>query len=203
MRYTKKEFLKYSCHFRLTTYMTYATYTTYEEDTMHDPHILPKKHLHIFHKIPLSELIGTALGCFLGLGLVSYITMQEHLPLLIASFGATSLLVFSAPSAPMAQPRNVIGGHVIAAIIGVTCYKLMGLSWISITLAATLAIIAMMLTDTAHPPGGATALVAIMGEADYSFVLTPILFGALILVCIAVIVNYFIPNRQYPIRTKK
>ncbi len=158
---------------------------------------------HIYRHVPLTELLGTAVGCFFGLGLVSYITMQEHLPLLIASFGATSLLVFSAPSAPMAQPRNVIGGHVIAAIIGVTCYKICGLSWLSITLAATLAIIAMMLTDTAHPPGGATALVAIMGEADYSFVFTPILFGALILVCTAVIVNYFIPGRRYPVRAKK
>ncbi|PWM52124.1 MAG: HPP family protein [Clostridiales bacterium] len=158
---------------------------------------------HIFRKVPLSEIIGTAIGCFFGLGLVSYITMQQHLPLLIASFGATSLLIFSAPSAPMAQPRNVIGGHVIAAIIGVTCYKLFGLSWLSITLAATLAIIAMMLTDTAHPPGGATALVAIMGEADYSFVFTPILFGALILVCIAVIVNQFVPGREYPTHRKK
>ena len=61
---------------------------------------------HIFRKVPLSEIIGTAIGCFFGLGLVSYITMQQHLPLLIASFGATSLLIFSAPSAPMAQPRN-------------------------------------------------------------------------------------------------
>lgn len=156
------------------------------------------KNIHFGHKIPLSELLGTTIGCFCGLGLVSYITMQEHLPLLIASFGATSLLLFAFPSAAMAQPRNVIGGHVIAAIIGVSCYKLLGISWFSITLAATLAILFMMLTDTAHPPGGATALVAIMGEADYSFVFTPILFGAVILVCIAIIVNYFIPGRRYP-----
>lgn len=156
------------------------------------------KQFRLFHNVPLSEILATAIGCFLGLGTVSYITMQEHLPLLIASFGATSLLLFAFPSAPMAQPRNVIGGHVIAAIIGVSCYKVLGISWFSITLAATIAILAMMLTDTAHPPGGATALVAIMGEADYSFVLTPILFGAVILVCIAVIVNYFVPNRHYP-----
>lgn len=164
---------------------------------LHYPKFLSQTHL--FCKIPLTELIGTAVGCFCGLGLVSHLSMQEHMPLLIASFGATSLLLFAYPQAPMAQPRNVIGGHFISALIGVSCYNLLGLSWLSITLAATLAILAMLITDTAHPPGGATALVAIMGEADYSFVFTPILFGAVILVCVAIIVNYFTPGRHYPL----
>lgn len=162
----------------------------------HYPNFFHKHHL--LQKIPLSEFCATAVGCLLGLGIVSHLSMQEHLPLLIASFGATSLLLFAYPQAPMAQPRNVIGGHCISAFIGVSCYNLLGLSWFSITLAATIAILAMLLTDTAHPPGGATALVAIMGEADYSFIFTPILCGAIILVSVAVIVNYFAPGRHYP-----
>lgn len=152
-----------------------------------------------FRDIPLPQFFGTVLGCSLGLGTVSCFSVYYHVPLLIASFGATSMLVFAYPHLPMAQPRNVIGGHIISAFVGVSIYQLLGMTWISITLAAMLAILAMIITSTSHPPGGATALIAVMTGADYSFIFMPITFGAVILVCSSIIINYFIPGITYPV----
>lgn len=137
------------------------------------------------------QIIITAIGTFIGIGTVTYLSVQEHLPLLIASFGASAVLLYGVPTAPMARPRNVLGGHSISALIGVTCFQLMGNGWLSMTLAVTLAIIAMLLTDTTHPPGGATALVCVMQNADYSFILMPVLSGALILLICAKAVNHW------------
>lgn len=152
-----------------------------------------------FHDIPLPQFLSTVLGCTLGLGTVSCFSVYYHVPVLIASFGATSMLLFAYPHLPMAQPRNVIGGHIVSAFVGVSMYQLMGMSWISITLAATLAILCMIITNTSHPPGGATALIAVMTGANYTFIFMPIAFGAIILVCCAIIINFFIPTIQYPV----
>lgn len=69
----------------------------------------------------------------------------------------------------MAQPRNTVGGHAISALVGVICSQLLGNSWWATALSVTLAILAMYLTGTMHPPGGATAFLAIYYQKDYLF----------------------------------
>ena len=126
---------------------------------------------------------------------------------LIAPLGASAVLVFGAPLADFSQPRNLIGGHMLSAIVGVTTHLAWPhhMVWAS-AIAVSSAIVAMHLTRTLHPPGGATALIAVIGSEPikslgYWYVLSPVLTGAVILLLMALIVNNFSsnPRRHYPV----
>jgi len=125
---------------------------------------------------------------------------------LIGSFGASAVLAYGAPQAPFSQPRNITGGHCISAIVGVSVYLLLGDAGIfACPLAVSLAIVAMQLTDTVHPPGGATALIAVIGgstihDLGYWYVLCPVALGACIMVGVAWVVNNLsgAKSRKYP-----
>ena len=101
-------------------------------------------------------------GAFIGIGLIAflqnfYLTKEENI-FLIGSFGATCVLIYGAIQSPLAQPRNLIGGHVISALIGVTAYKFLpDIVWITAPLAVSVSIVVMQITKTLHPPGGAAA----------------------------------------------
>jgi CBS domain-containing membrane protein len=147
-------------------------------------------------------------GSFVGLGIIAWLQYKAFSPqdyvLLIGSFGASCVLVYGVIQSPLAQPRNLIGGHVLSAIIGVTIQKLLpDAMWLSAPLAVSLSIIFMQITKTLHPPGGATALIVVTGSAQtkalgYMYVLSPVLSGALILLVAALIFNNITKNRQYP-----
>ena len=137
-------------------------------------------------------------GSFTGIFIVAAITYRAHVPMMIGSFGASAVLIYSAIEGPLSQPRNLIGGHVISAIIAVTIYQAMGRTDFSVALAVSLAIVAMLATRTLHPPGGATALIAVNTEQGWSFVAYPVLAGAVILLIVAVVVNNLSDQRHYP-----
>ncbi len=126
--------------------------------------------------------------------------MAAHyqLPLLVPSFGASAVLLYSACHVPMAQPRNVAGGHFFSALSGVLSYQLFGFSWWSVALGVTVAIILMALTGTLHPPGGATAFIAVFTRQDFGFIFLPVLAGAVILILIALLTNNLSSKRCYP-----
>ena len=125
---------------------------------------------------------------------------------LIGSFGASSVLVYGAIESPLAQPRNLVGGHVISALAGVVIYKLMpDIIWLTAPLAVAVSIVLMQITKTLHPPGGATALIAVIGSGKikalgFLYVLTPVLSGALILLMTALIFNNLTRRRHYPVK---
>lgn len=157
--------------------------------------------------IDAKEHVLTFMGSFVGIGLIGllnsqYLVASDNL-FLIGSFGASSVLVYGIINSPLAQPRNLIGGHVISAIIGVTVYKLFaGELWFACALAVSLSIVAMQITKTLHPPGGATALIAVTGgekinALGYMYVLSPVLSGVLILFAVALIFNN-LRHRKYP-----
>ena len=120
------------------------------------------------------------------------------------SFGASAVLIYGATNSPLAQPRNLVGGHVISALVGVTIHKLLpGEVWLSSALAVSTAIVAMQITKTVHPPGGATALIANIGSEKikalgFMYVLSPVFTGVTILLIIALIFNNIPKNRRYP-----
>ena len=118
--------------------------------------------------------------------------------LLIGSFGASAVLLYGTPDSPMAQPRNVLGGQVLSAIIGCAMVALCGSGPLILAGTVGLAIVAMHLTHTTHPPGGATALIAVHDHARWLFPLMPVAVGAVILVVIAVFANNIVNHRQYP-----
>lgn len=146
---------------------------------------------------PPLDVILTWLGAFLGITAIALFAHQYTVPV-VASFGASAVLIYGVPDAPLSQPRNVIFGHVLSAVTGVTIFMLFGLTWWSPGLGTALALVVMLLTKTTHPPGGATALFAVLSKAQPSYIWNPILTGAVTLVIVGLIVNNMSPNRQYP-----
>ncbi|EGW38964.1 HPP family protein [Desulfosporosinus sp. OT] len=146
---------------------------------------------------PPLDIIITWLGAFLGITAIALFAENYSLPI-VASFGASAVLIYGVPDAPLSQPRNVILGHTLSAVAGVTTFIMFGLTWWSPALGTALALIIMILTKTTHPPGGATALFAVLSKAHPSYILTPIALGAVILVIIGLLVNNLSPNRHYP-----
>ncbi len=150
----------------------------------------------------------TFVGAFIGIagiGLLQITPLNEmDNVFLIGSFGASAVLVFGATNSPLAQPRNLVVGHLISAIIGVTIHKLIpGQLWLSSALAVSLSIVAMQITKAMHPPGGATALIANIGSEKvkalgFSYVLSPVLTGVIVLLVVAITVNNIPKNRNYP-----
>lgn len=158
--------------------------------------------------VDYKELFWSFIGAFIGIGIIafyqSYFLTQYENIFLIGSFGATSVLIYGAIQSPLAQPRNLIGGHLISALIGVTIYKLIpDIIWLSAPLAVALSIVLMQITKTLHPPGGATALIAVIGSEKikalgYFYVLSPVLSGIIVLLIVALIFNNLTSGRKYP-----
>jgi len=158
--------------------------------------------------IGFTEVLWSWLGAVIGVGICGFLSSHyfepRDLTLLIGSFGASAVLLYAAIKSPLAQPRNLIGGHIIAGIVGVACYKLFGGTlWIAGALAASLAIVAMLLTKTLHPPAGATALIAVIGgekihNLGFLYAFVPAGLGAFVLLIVALVVNNLSKNRRYP-----
>ncbi|MDI6747783.1 MAG: HPP family protein [Rhodocyclaceae bacterium] len=160
---------------------------------------------------PWTKIAWSGLGAFVGIYLVAVMStlvsqdITDHL-FLIGSFGASAVLLYGAPQAEFSQPRNLVGGHVLSALIGITLCKLFPepVALIS-ALAVALSLVAMHATRTIHPPGGATALIAVSGSSNshmlgYSFVLSPVALGALVMLLVALLINNLSgnPKRHYP-----
>jgi CBS-domain-containing membrane protein len=121
----------------------------------------------------------------------------------VASMGASAVLLYAVPHGPLSQPWPVIGGHTVSALIGVACAQWINHPLIAAACAVGLAIGAMHQLKCIHPPGGATAFTAVMGgaairELGFSFVLFPVLTNAISMVLLAVLINSFFPWRRYP-----
>ncbi|KJR98390.1 MAG: membrane protein [Desulfobulbaceae bacterium BRH_c16a] len=159
-------------------------------------------------KVGSIEVLWSWIGSFLGIAAVSLIHSkmldQTGLMMIIGSFGASAVLIYGAVRSPLAQPRNLLGGHVLSAIIGVTAFQwLGGDTWPAAAVAVSTSIAVMHLTKTLHPPGGATALIAVIGgesvhNLGYLYVLMPTALGAGVMLAIALIVNNIPKNRRYP-----
>ncbi|WP_283710565.1 HPP family protein [Pseudoalteromonas prydzensis] len=161
---------------------------------------------------PMRKILWSLLGSFLGIYLVAMIGKSIQFdPLtnlfLIGSFGATAVLIYGAPLAEFSQPRNLIGGHVFSAIVGVTVAKFLSADlMLACALAVSVSIAVMHLTRTLHPPGGATALIAVIGgdsiqQLGYYYVISPVLLGASIMLLVGLLVNNLSrnPKRHYPV----
>ncbi|MDA8167975.1 MAG: HPP family protein [Actinomycetota bacterium] len=153
------------------------------------------------------EAFWALVGSATGLGLCAMISAAFFEPrdsvFLIGSFGASAVLVYAASNSPFSQPRNLLGGHVLSAFVGVASFKLLGDGTLAVSAGVSLAIALMVLTHTVHPPGGATALIAITGgdkvhSLGFMFPLVPVGVGALVLLTVALIVNNLSRHRRYP-----
>ncbi len=156
-----------------------------------------------------SEIFWSSLGCFVTIVLISFIdTSSQHLfteqPLFVAPVGASTIMIFGLPNSIYAQPRNVIGGHFIAALCGVTALILFRETEIfACAIAVMCTMLAMHATKTIHPPGGATALLAVIGgesitNLGYLFAFVPCLTNSIMLIMCGIIFNNIPKSRQYP-----
>lgn len=154
-----------------------------------------------------AEKVISAAGGFVGILLTTWISLiylgAQSAAMQVASMGASAVLLFAVPHSPLSQPWNLWGGHLVSAIIGVSCAQLITNPLLAAPLAVGLAIGAMHYLRCIHPPGGATALTAVAGgasvhELGYHFVLTPVLLNVFILMITAVVLNFFFPWRRYP-----
>lgn len=137
----------------------------------------------------------TAISAILALVIISRITEQD---LLIAPFAASAVLAFGEYESPFAQPRNLVGGHVLSATVGVAVGAVFGHAVFATAIAVGIAILLMHITGTTHPPGGATAFLAVQGKVSASFIFVPVLGGCLILLALALFTNNIVHHRQYP-----
>jgi len=154
------------------------------------------------------EILWSWVGSFIGIAAVAYVNYtlvdETDLVMIIGSFGASAVLIYGAIRSPLAQPRNLIGGHVISAVIGVTAFKLLpGHLWLASPVAVATSIAVMHATKTLHPPGGATALIAVIGSQKihnlgFWYVIIPAGLGPVIMLVVALIVNNIPKNRRYP-----
>lgn len=159
-------------------------------------------------RVSNQEIFWSWLGAFLGIGTLALVGAAWFAPhevsLLLGSFGASAVLLYGAPRSPLAQPRNVLGGHVVSALVGVICWKLFStVPGFAQAMAVASAIALMHLTRTLHPPGGATALIATLGSTEvqdlgFWFVLVPAAVGPLFLLLVALLVNNLPRSRRYP-----
>ncbi len=160
---------------------------------------------------PLSWMLWSWLGAFAGI--LGAALINRFLPLtpydqvlLIGSFGASAVLIYGTPHAFYAQPRNLIGGHLIAAVVGVWVTQTLDFSIeVQGAISVATAIFFMHLTKTLHPPGGATALIAVVGsdsiqQLGYWYVLQPVMSGVFMMLLVALLINNLSsnPERHYP-----
>ena len=144
------------------------------------------------------DILLSWMGGVLAIGAVGYLAHVTNYPLILGSFGASCVLIFGFPESPFSQPRNVIGGHVLASFIGLVFLSLLGAHWWSMALAAGTTIAAMMMTRTVHPPAGSNPLIIMLLAPTWDFMLTPTLIGAVVLVFVALFFNNLPRERTYP-----
>lgn len=140
-------------------------------------------------------------GGFCAIGLLGLLGHLSGAPLLIAPFGASSVLLFAAPESPFALPRNLVLGHLIATLVGLCIFMLAGSGLWQMALSVGLAIGLMQITRSVHPPAGADPLVIMLGgTATPMFLLFPVLIGVLLLLAIALLFNNFFRDQRWPAR---
>ena len=155
-----------------------------------------------FKKIICWPPLLAGVGAAVTIGILAYMTYQTELGLwLLASFGATTVIVFGYHDNPFAQPKNVFFGHLITALVGVIFVSLISLPiYISIPLAVGVGVFLMILLNIVHPPAGGNPIMVIIGSVSYDYLILPIISGCVIIISLAILINKFILKKKYPIK---
>lgn len=136
------------------------------------------------------SVIGAMVSTLLATFFSDTILSADGNHIILASTGATAILVFGMPHVPASQPWNIVGGHLVSAFVGVTCYKFIPFDILAASTTIPLAMIAMHYLRCMHPPGGATAITAVIGgesvhQLSYAFMIVPVFVNAIIILSIA------------------
>ena len=156
-------------------------------------------------------LLG-GIGAGVTIGILAYITFQSILAgtnyglWLAASFGSSVVVVFGYPENEFAQPKNVLLGHLLCALVGIIFVTLFNITqdrsifFITIGLAMSISVMLMMAFKITHPPAGGNTIVVMLTQDSFQFLVFPIMVGAITIIIGGVIYNRFILKKNYPMR---
>jgi len=167
----------------------------------------------LLESVPLSmgEKLRSGLAAFASILLViavsTWFVSSSGAPLMIVSIGASAVMVFAIPHSPLAQPWPLLAGNLIAALVGVSCAKLIPIPMLAAAVAIGVTVVLMLATHSLHPPGGGVALLPILGgktihALGYQFIWMPFTLNLLVLLIAAVVFNNLLPGRKYPLRQR-
>ena len=139
---------------------------------------------------------------FLTIGILSALTYKTDYGIfLIASFGSTMVILYGYPDSPFAQPKNIFFGHLVTALVGVVFLTFVPLPlYINIAFAVGVGIFLMILVNIIHPPAGGNPIMVIIGSVSYDYLLSPIIFGCIIIISLAILINKFLLKKNYPLK---
>lgn len=145
-------------------------------------------------------MVSGAAGGSLAIGLMYLLSLQTEFPLATIPFATSIVLMTGSPDAQPARPRALVGGHVLSAIVGVLAVKIAGPQPWAAALAVGVAMLAMLLTDSFHPPAGINPLIIVMNGMSWSFVLVPVAAGALLLLAYTYVWTNAVRRSPWPER---
>tara|TARA_B110000259_G_C13910327_1_gene360641 strand:- start:60 stop:536 length:477 start_codon:yes stop_codon:yes gene_type:complete len=153
-------------------------------------------------KEKLLEASITGIFSTITIGILTLLTYKTTMGLfLTASFGASMVLLYGFPESPFAQPKNIFFGHLLTALIGILFVNYIHLPiFINIALAVGIGIFFMIALDVVHPPAGGNPIMVIIGGVSYEYLISPIIFGCLIILLFGIILNKFILKKNYPLK---
>jgi CBS-domain-containing membrane protein len=150
-------------------------------------------------RIALAGAVAGA-GATIAIGAMEWFSIAGHYPLAIIPFATSIVLVIGSPDAEPAQPRALIGGHIVSTLAGLALLKLTGPGAWAAAAGVGLAVLAMYLTGTFHPPAGINPLLVISNNLPWTFLFTPVLAGALLLAAFAWIWHRWLRGQSWPQR---
>jgi CBS-domain-containing membrane protein len=146
-----------------------------------------------------SQILFATLGVMVAVSLLALVASSTPALFMLGSFGASALLLFVLPEAPLSQPRSVVLGHISASAIALGCLALFGPQWWAVGLATGSAIGFMMLTRTVHPPAGSNAIIVFLAKPSWGAFLGSTLFGAVLLIVLAFVYHRTTRRHHYPL----
>jgi len=160
---------------------------------------------------PKGKLLSVV-SCFSAILAIAWISKQFSLspayPILIASMGASAVIVFIIPNSPLAQPWPLVGGQLVSTVIGVACALFVSDTALASAYAVAGSVLAMLLLRCLHPPGAAAALAPVLGghpitELGYGFVLMPVGINVVAMLIMALAINRWLLRHEYPVGIRK
>ena len=136
------------------------------------------------------------------IGILTVLTYKSTLGYFLAgSFGSSMVLLYGFPESPFAQPKNVFFGHLVTTLVGIIFVNYIPLPiYINIALAVGAGIFFMILLNVVHPPAGGNPIIVIIGSVSYEYLINPIIFGCILILLLAILINKLILKRNYPLK---
>lgn len=146
---------------------------------------------YVIKRVEPGYLMVATLGMLLGISSITYFGYRYEAALLFPSLASSAVVLFASPLS-MSKVRCIVGGQLLSALAGVSVYQVLGTTCWSVSISVALAMALMIITDTLHPPGAATAFVAVVSKQNYAFILKPVTLGLGILILSALVVRFLV-----------